>query len=89
MDELDAIAAPSGKTVPQEALNWLLTRPSVANLVVGARNADQLKQNLGAIGWSLSQEQIDLLDTASHKHPAYPYWHQMGFDERNPKPVKW
>ena len=89
VDALDAVAAQTGKTVPQVALNWLLTRPSVANLVVGARNADQLKQNLGALGWSLTAEQVTLLDNASRKHPAYPYWHQMGFDERNPKPVKW
>lgn len=89
MDALDAVAAETGKTVPQVALNWLLTRPTVANLVVGARNADQLKQNLGALGWSLSADQLARLDAASHRHPVYPYWHQMGFDERNPKPVKW
>ncbi len=89
VDALDAVAAETGKTVAQVALNWLLTRPTVANVVVGARNADQLKQNIGALGWSLTQEQIARLDAASRKAPAYPYWHQMGFDERNPKPVAW
>ena len=89
VDALDAVAKETGKSVPQIALNWLLQRPSVANVVVGARNEEQLKQNLGAIGWSLTSEQIARLDAASRRTPAYPYWHQMAFDERNPKPVKW
>jgi aryl-alcohol dehydrogenase-like predicted oxidoreductase len=89
VDVLDVIAKNRGKTIPQVALNWLLQRPTVANLVVGARNEEQLLQNLGALGWSLSAEEIALLDEASRKHPVYPYWHQMDFDERNPKPTKW
>lgn len=89
VDALDAVAAETGKTVPQVALNWLLTRPTVCNIVIGARNEEQLKQNLGAVGWSLSQDQIARLDAASREHPIYPYWHQTGFDERNPKPTAW
>ena len=89
VDALDAIAAETGKTVPQVALNWLLQRPSVANIVVGARNEEQLRQNLGALGWSLSAEQIVRLDAASQRTPIYPYWHQRGFNERNPKPTQW
>jgi len=89
VDALDAVAAETGKTVPQVALNWLLSRPTVCNVVVGARNEEQLKQNLGAVGWSLTAEQISLLDDASHKTPTYPYWHQRGFDKRNPKPTRW
>lgn len=89
IDVLDAIAAETGKTIPQVALNWLLSRPTVANIVVGARNEEQLKGNLGAVGWTLSDEQIARLDAASRRPPAYPYWHQMGFDERNPKPTRW
>jgi aryl-alcohol dehydrogenase-like predicted oxidoreductase len=89
VDVLDAIAQETGKTVPQVALNWLLSRPSVCNVVVGARNEDQLRANLGAIGWSLSLDQIDRLDAVSRQHPPYPYWHQMDFDERNPKPTRW
>ncbi|ESQ81935.1 aldo/keto reductase [Asticcacaulis sp. AC466] len=89
IDALEAVAAETGKTVPQVALNWLAGRPGVANIVIGARNEDQLTANLGAIGWSLTSEQVATLDAASHRHPAYPYWHQMDFDERNPKPVKW
>jgi len=72
--------------VPQVAINWLLQRPSVCNVVIGARNEEQLRQNLGALGWSLSAEQIARLDEASAAPLAYPYWHQNGFS-RNPRPV--
>lgn len=89
MDALDAVAAETGKSVPQIALNWLLQRPSVSNIVVGARNEEQLRQNLGALGWKLSAEQMARLDAASRRPPAYPYWHQMDFNERNPKPTAW
>lgn len=89
VDALEEIAGETGKTVPQVALNWLLTRPTVANVVVGARNEEQLRANLGAVGWTLGADQVARLDAASHRHPAYPYWHQMGFDDRNPKPTAW
>jgi aryl-alcohol dehydrogenase-like predicted oxidoreductase len=86
VDALDEVARETGKTVPQIALNWLLTRPSVATVIVGARNEEQLRQNLGAVGWNLTKEQVSKLDAASATTPAYPYWHQRGF-ERNPPPV--
>lgn len=89
VDVLDELAAETGKTVAQVALNWLLQRPSVANLVIGARNEEQLKQNLGAVGWKLGSEQVARLDAVSRRTPIYPYWHQMGFEERNPKPTHW
>jgi aryl-alcohol dehydrogenase-like predicted oxidoreductase len=73
--------------VPQIALNWLLQRPTVATLVIGARNEEQLRGNLGAVGWKLTPEQIARLDAASDVPPVYPYWHQRGFPERNPPPV--
>jgi aryl-alcohol dehydrogenase-like predicted oxidoreductase len=87
VDVLDALAAETGKTVPQIALNWLLQRPTVSTLVIGARNEDQLRQNLGAVGWNLDSEQIARLDAASAVTPIYPYWHQRGFAERNPFPT--
>lgn len=87
VDALDEVAAETGKSVPQIALNWLLTRPTVSTLVIGARNEEQLKANLGAVGWKLSVEQIAKLDAASERPVAYPYWHQRQFEERNPKPV--
>jgi aryl-alcohol dehydrogenase-like predicted oxidoreductase len=87
VDAIDEIAEETGKTVPQIALNWLLRRPTVSTLVVGARNEEQLKQNLGAIGWELTKEQVARLDKASELPKAYPYWHQAQFSERNPFPV--
>ncbi len=87
VDALDEIAAETGKTVPQIALNWLLQRPTVSTVVIGARNEEQLRQNLGAVGWSLDAVQMARLDQASAITPAYPYWHQKGFGERNPSPV--
>ena len=87
VDALDAVAEETGKTVAQIALNWVLQRPTVSTVIVGARNEEQLKQNLGAVGWTLTPEQIKRLDAASAKPAAYPYWHQAGFAERNPAPV--
>ncbi|HEY4417187.1 MAG TPA: aldo/keto reductase, partial [Verrucomicrobiae bacterium] len=87
VDAIDGIAKETGKTVPQIALNWLLQRPTVATLVIGARNEEQLRANLGALGWKLTPEQIAKLDAASATPPFYPYWHQRGFTERNPLPV--
>ena len=76
MDVLDEIAAETGKTVAQVSLNWLLQRPTVSSLVIGASNEEQLKQNLGAVGWDLSEEQVKRLDDASKTPKTYPYWHQ-------------
>ncbi|MCE9553920.1 MAG: aldo/keto reductase [Planctomycetes bacterium] len=87
VDAIDAIAKETGKTVPQIAINWLLQRPTVATVIIGARNEEQLRQNLGAVGWHLTAEQIAALDAASDVTPAYPYWHQHNFAERNPPPV--
>jgi aryl-alcohol dehydrogenase-like predicted oxidoreductase len=87
VDAIDDIARETGKTVPQIALNWLLQRPTVATLIIGARNEEQLRANLGAIGWKLTPEQIAKLDQASEVPLVYPYWHQRGFTERNPAPV--
>jgi aryl-alcohol dehydrogenase-like predicted oxidoreductase len=79
VDVLEAIAQERGKTIPQVALNWLLRKPSVANIVVGARNEEQLKQNLGAVGWSLTPAEVLRLDDVSKPSLPYPYWHQSGF----------
>lgn len=87
VDAIDQIAQENGKTVPQIAINWLLQRPSVSTVIIGARNEEQLRQNLGAVGWSLTAEQVAALDAASATSLPYPYWHQRGFTERNPAPV--
>jgi aryl-alcohol dehydrogenase-like predicted oxidoreductase len=87
VDALDDVAKDTGKTVPQIALNWLLQRPTVSSVIIGARNEEQLRQNLGAIGWNLTPEQVARLEKASAVTLPYPYWHQKGFAERNPFPV--
>ncbi len=88
MDALDRVATETGKTVPQIALNWLLQRPTISSVIVGARNEEQLRQNLDLVGWNLSSEQIAALDKASDPQPVYPYWHQRKFfAERNPPAV--
>ena len=86
VDALDAVAAEVEKTVPQVALNWLLQRPTVSSVIIGARNEEQLRQNLGAVGWNLTPEQVARLDKASAVTRIYPYWHQDGFS-RNPFPT--
>ncbi|MEO6549399.1 MAG: aldo/keto reductase [Ferruginibacter sp.] len=76
VDALDVVAAETGKTVAQVSFNWLLQRPTVSNIVIGARNEEQLQQNLLATGWDLTTDQVKILDKASEKQPIYPYWHQ-------------
>lgn len=83
IDELEAVSGETGKSVPQIALNWLLHRPTVATIIIGARNEEQLRENLGAIGWALTPEQIARLDVASERPKTYPYWNQTGLVERN------
>jgi aryl-alcohol dehydrogenase-like predicted oxidoreductase len=87
VDAIYEVAEETGKTVPQIAINWLLRRPTVATVIIGARNADQLRQNLGAVDWNLTPAQVAKLETCSATTPVYPYWHQRGFAERNPAPI--
>jgi aryl-alcohol dehydrogenase-like predicted oxidoreductase len=87
VEALDGVAKEIGKTIPQIAINWLLQRPTVANVIVGARNEEQLRQNLAAVGWNLTPQQVAKLDAASEVPRIYPYWHQLQFVERNPLPV--
>ncbi|WP_316766154.1 aldo/keto reductase [Pedobacter frigiditerrae] len=86
VDALKAIAEETEKTVPQVALNWLLQRPTVANIIIGARNEEQLKQNLLAVGWNLTTDQVKRLDEASNVYPIYPYWHQQQNTKLVPQP---
>ena len=87
VDALDEVAKETGKSIPQIALNWLLQRPSVANVIIGARTEEQLRQNLAATGWNLTTHQVARLDAASAVVPSYPYWHQRQFQQRNPLPI--
>jgi aryl-alcohol dehydrogenase-like predicted oxidoreductase len=87
VEALDGIATETSKTVPQIAINWLVSRPTVSSVIIGARNEEQLRQNLGAVGWSLTKEQTDKLDRASSVTPPYPYFpyrRQEGFAKLNP-----
>lgn len=90
VDVLDAIAAETGRTVPQVAIAWLLSRPTVSSVIVGARDEAQLRDNLGAVGWSLSADQLKRLDEVSVVMPPYPYYPyriQDGFARLNPPTV--
>jgi aryl-alcohol dehydrogenase-like predicted oxidoreductase len=87
VDALDQLAKETGKSIAQVALNWLLQRPTISTVIIGARNEEQLRQNLAAAGWSLSPGQMAALDRASEQTPIYPYWHQRQYAERNPLPV--
>jgi aryl-alcohol dehydrogenase-like predicted oxidoreductase len=88
VDALEAVSNETGKSVPQIALNWLLQRPTVSTVVIGARDEAQLRDNLGAVGWNLTPEQVKALDRASRPVLPYPYWHQRQFPERNPFPTE-
>jgi aryl-alcohol dehydrogenase-like predicted oxidoreductase len=88
VDALDGVAQETGKTIPVVALNWLLQRPTVSNIVIGARNEQQLRQNLEVLGWKLTAAQVEKLDRASETTPAYPYWHQRQFRQLMPTPVE-
>jgi aryl-alcohol dehydrogenase-like predicted oxidoreductase len=87
VDALDEIANETEKTIPQVALNWLFQRPTVSTIIIGARNEEQLRQNLSATGWNLTADQVARLDKASEVTKIYPYWHQVQFANRNPLPV--
>ncbi|MFG2712860.1 aldo/keto reductase [Streptomyces goshikiensis] len=90
VDALDEIARETGKAIPQIALRWLLQRPTVSSVIIGARDEEQLRQNLGAVGWSLTPEQMAALDAASRRtapYPYFPYERQEGFARLNPPVV--
>ncbi|WP_411826175.1 aldo/keto reductase [Luteolibacter sp. AS25] len=92
MDILDEVAKETQKSIPQISINWLLQRPTVANVIIGARNENQLRDNLGAIGWKLSNDQIQRLDNISSQLPPYPYYPyhiQEGFARINPPLVRY
>ena len=85
-DALDEVSKETGKSIAQVALNWLLQRPTVDSILFGARNEEQLKQNLGSIGWNLTVDQVKKLDAASDVPAAYPYWHQRQYAILNAAP---
>jgi aryl-alcohol dehydrogenase-like predicted oxidoreductase len=86
IEALDVLASETGRSVPQLALNWLLRKPTIASIIIGARNEQQLRDNLGAPSFVLTPEQIAQLDAASELPPSYPAWHLREFQQRNPLP---
>ena len=87
VDALASVADETGRTIPQVAINWLLRRPTVASVIVGARTEAQLRDNLGAVGWELTPEQVGVLDAVSHTpapYPYAPYEYNEGFARLNP-----
>ena len=85
VEVLESLAQETGRTVPQVALNWVLRRPTISSVIVGARNEEQLRENLGAVEFALTPEQVRRLDEVSHRPPVYPYWHQRRTSsDRNP-----
>jgi aryl-alcohol dehydrogenase-like predicted oxidoreductase len=87
VDAMDEISAETGRSLSQIGLNWLLQRPTVSSIIFGARNEEQLRDNLAAVEWKLTDEQMKKLDEASAVTPTYPYWHQLNYKERNPFPT--
>lgn len=87
VDALEVVARETDRTIPQVALAWLLTRPTVSSVIIGARNQGQLQDNLGATQFRLAEEHLGVLDRASKVTPTSPYWHQLRFAERNPFPT--
>jgi aryl-alcohol dehydrogenase-like predicted oxidoreductase len=86
VDALDQVAEETNKSVAQVALKWVLQRPTVSNVIIGARTEEQLKENLAAVGWDLTVDQLKKLDEASEQYPIYPYWHQRQNTQLNPLP---
>jgi aryl-alcohol dehydrogenase-like predicted oxidoreductase len=87
VDVLFEIASETGKTVPQLAIAWLLARPTVSSVIIGARNEEQLRANLGAVGFELAPEHVERLDAASAvnaPYPYFPYRRQEGFARLDP-----
>ncbi|WP_336515026.1 aldo/keto reductase [Pollutibacter soli] len=86
LDVLDEISKETEKTVAQIAINWIVQRPTVSSIIIGARDEAQLKANIGSIGWQLSDEHMQRLNKASYNDPIYPYWHQRQNITLNPLP---
>jgi aryl-alcohol dehydrogenase-like predicted oxidoreductase len=77
IDVLVAIAEAHGVSAAQVALAWLLTRPSIATVVIGARTDEQLADNLSAADLTLSADELGRLEQVSRPRLIYPHWHQL------------
>ena len=88
IDVATAIAAERGVSVAQVSINWLLARPGITSVILGARTAEQLEDNLGAARFRLTAQEVGRLDAAGRGRLPYPHWHQRSIygSERNPEP---
>lgn len=85
VDVMDAVARERGASCSQVAINWLLNKPGVDTVIVGARDDAQLADNLAAASWRLTADEVTALDEVSALPEPYPMWHQHRFGlERNP-----
>jgi aryl-alcohol dehydrogenase-like predicted oxidoreductase len=75
VDTFDEIAKELGRTPSQIAINWVLQRPTVSSVIIGVRNEAQLRQKIGAVGRTSSDDHVARLDAASETRPSYPCWH--------------
>jgi aryl-alcohol dehydrogenase-like predicted oxidoreductase len=80
VDILGEIADARGVSIAQAAINWLIQRPGVSSVIVGARTEEQLKDNLAAADWRLTEDEVARLDRVSARPLPYPYWHQQKFN---------
>ena len=76
VDVLVEVAAARGASPAEVALAWLLERPAVTSVIVGARTSEQLTDNLGAAALSLTADELARLEQVSRPPLLYPYWHQ-------------
>jgi aryl-alcohol dehydrogenase-like predicted oxidoreductase len=74
VDELEKIADNHKATITQTALNYLLRKPGVTSVIVGAKTKEQLMDNLKAAAWEMTADEVARLDELSKPPRAYPYW---------------
>ena len=86
LDVLEEIAQAHNASIAQAALNWLLQKPGVTSVLIGARREEQLVDNLKAASWKMTLDEVKRLDEISAKPPIYPYWHQRRNNVRMPQP---
>lgn len=82
VDHLEKIGNNYSKSISQTAINWLLRKPAISCVIIGARNIQQLKENAEASDWNLSSEDVEYLDNISKPEIPYPFWHQLYSDKR-------
>jgi len=73
LDVVGKIASSKDKSYAQVALAWVRSQPGITSPIIGARTPEQLKDNLGSVGWELTSEELEALDKVSRLEVGYPY----------------